>query len=107
MKLLLPDQDEELKSLQPALAATPEAESAYRLLVTRVAAIIDAPVFLLDVAVHHVDRVPEERFRLAELRMLFPVDYVGLRRFRVSALYEDLFYQVLNVLYRGDPVFLI
>ena len=48
MKLLLPEQNEELRSLVPALAAMPDAESACRLLVARVAVILDAPGLLLE-----------------------------------------------------------
>ena len=47
IKLLLPDQNEELRALEPALAATSDVESACRFLVPQVAAILDAPGVLL------------------------------------------------------------
>ena len=48
IKLLLPDQNEELRALEPALAATSDVESACRFLVAQVAAILDAPAVLLE-----------------------------------------------------------
>src|SRR5262245_54207678 len=48
INILFPDQIEELRALERSIAAMPDFESAGRLLVTRLATIVDAPAILLD-----------------------------------------------------------
>lgn len=97
IKLLLPDQNEELRALEPALAAMSDIESACRFLVPRVAAILDAPGVLL------VQKRAGQWRVVAAVRTTVPTDRIVQGARRALATLSDATRPVAIVLLADDP----